>query len=229
MASDAAKGFMQSYNVPRGTFLRLEIYEKLLRKWQKAVNLVGASTLDDTGVAFWRRHMADSAQLLHHAPPNWQKWVDMGTGGGFPGLVIAILRTEKSTNATNSAKIAPEVHLIESDGRKCAFLQTVIRETGVAATVHEGRIEAMRAQKPACFADIDVISARALAPLPDLLALTQPYFAPHTKGLFLKGKTWAAELEKARKWGTFAVDSVPSDTDKDARILICGRPQPRGA
>ena len=229
MISDVAKGFMQNYDVPRGTFLRLEIYEKLLRKWQKVVNLVGVSTLDDTGEAFWRRHIADSVQLLCHAPPHWQKWVDMGAGGGFPGLVIAILQAEKTSKSANPTKAVPEVHLIESDGRKCVFLQAVIRETGVAAVVHEGRIEAMWAQNPSCFANIDVISARALAPLPDLLALAQPYFAPHTKGLFLKGKTWAAELEKAQKWGDFAVDIVPSDTNKDARILICGRPQPHGA
>lgn len=228
-AENDAKWFAETYNVSRETCSRLETYQALLQKWQKAINLVGASTIDD----FWRRHAADSAQLLALAPTHWQKWLDIGSGGGFPGLVIALLLAERTAlnDALNDAPPAM-VHLIESDQRKCTFMRTVIRETGALAEVHEGRVEDIALEKAGgsdVFTQIDVISARALAPLPRLLELAAPYFATHTntetKGLFLKGKNWAEELQKAEQYWQFDVEVVESRTNKDARILVCGYPQ----
>lgn len=216
MASEDVKWFVEAFNVSRETCLKLQTYEALLLKWQKTINLIGPSTVNN----FWRRHVADSAQLLSLAPKDLQKWVDIGSGGGFPGLVIAILLSEPSPKL-----IMPVVHLIESDQRKCTFMRTVVRETQVSAQVHEGRIEDIVLEKEGFFSDIDIISARALAPLPKLLDLAAPYFENHTKGLFLKGKNWKEELKMMRRDWKVNVEVVESITNKDARILICGYPK----
>jgi len=211
-----ATHFAALFDVSRETMQRLEIYRKLLAKWQDSVNLVGPST---TG-QFWTRHAADSAQLLALAPNNANLWVDIGSGGGFPGLIIAQFWAERPQ--TDRAI----VHLVESGTRKCAFLDEVIRATNAPAQIHEGRIETLIAERPAELAGADVVSARALAPLPKLLEISKGYFDSHTKGLFLKGKEWEAELALARQFWTFDVDIVPSITDPQARILCCGQPHP---
>jgi 16S rRNA (guanine527-N7)-methyltransferase len=151
-------------------------------------------------------------------PKTARKWVDLGSGGGFPGLVIAQIWAER---APEEAAI---VHLVESDGRKCAFLRTVIRETGAPAAVHEGRIEDLIAQKPDVFAGTDIVSARALAPLPKLLDLSTPYFDIHTIGMFMKGQGWQDELTQAQQYWNINPKVVSSRTDKAGKIIVCQHP-----
>ncbi len=213
--SEGAKWFTETFNVSRETRQALEIYERLLVKWQNSINLVGPSTIDQ----FWQRHAMDSVQLLELVPASAQNWLDLGAGGGFPGLVIAMCWLgDKNT--------AKQMHLIEANQRKCTFLRTVIRETGCSATVHEGRIENFATRTGANFGPFDVVSARALAPLPKLLSLAVPFFEIYTKGLFLKGKGWQEELTKARQLWKVECEIVKSRTDRAGRILICDYPQP---
>jgi 16S rRNA (guanine527-N7)-methyltransferase len=189
-----AAGFQSATNVSRETLARLEHYATLLRKWQPAINLVGPGTLDD----LWRRHMLDSAQLAPLAAG--RRWLDMGSGAGFPGLVLAILGVGG-------------VHLVESDARKAAFLATVARETAASAIVHTSRLEDLQAEP------FDVITARALAPLPRLLALAHHLAGPETIFLFPKGQDVDAGLTEAAKCWKFQVDRVPSRTDPRGSIL----------
>jgi 16S rRNA (guanine527-N7)-methyltransferase len=167
----------------------------VLVEWQRAINLVSRRSLAD----LWRRHMLDSAQLLALAP-GARCWVDLGSGAGFPGLVLAILG-------------APEVHLIESDGRKCAFLREAARRAGAPVTVHEGRIEAI-APWPA-----DVVVARACAPLPRLLGYALPFVAPQTHCLFLKGQDVEKELTQATIYWKMDVERQKSVSDPAGIIL----------
>lgn len=213
-AGRAAIQLAMARDVSRETILRLETYRQLLEKWQQTINLVGPSTIPE----FWTRHVADSAQLLTLVPKTARKWVDLGSGGGFPGLVIAQIWAER---APEEAAI---VHLVESDGRKCAFLRTVIRETGAPAAVHEGRIEDLIAQKPDVFAGTDIVSARALAPLPKLLDLSTPYFDIHTIGMFMKGQGWQDELTQAQQYWNINPKVVSSRTDKAGKIIVCQHP-----
>ncbi len=161
---------------------RLEIYETLLRKWQRVINLVAASTLDD----LWVRHFADSLQISE-AAPDARLWLDLGSGGGFPGLVTAIRYADVP---------GAHVHMIESDQRKCAFLRTVARETGAPATVHCGRIEAIA---PELDAPIEAVSARALAPLAALLGYSEKFIEKGAIGVFSKGENAGAELMDRRR------------------------------
>jgi 16S rRNA (guanine527-N7)-methyltransferase len=142
----------------------------------------------------------DSAQLFPLIPEGARVLIDLGSGAGFPGLVLAILGV-------------PEVHLIESDARKCAFLREAARVTGTPVAIHAGRIEAM-APLPA-----DVITARALAPLPKLLDIAAPFLQPHSICVFLKGKTAAEELRQARRQWQMKEEILPSRTDPAASIL----------
>ena len=229
-----AEDFRAAFHVSRETCARLATYEGLLRQWQRAVNLVGPSTLN----AIWHRHFADSAQLLALVPSP-RSWVDLGSGPGFPGLVVAILLAEPSRHfaeapsplhrlgegALRSPTQRPEparITLIESNARKCAFLREVVRQTGLASSVSvdilSTRIEtaATQGSLPAP----DVVSARAVAPLDKLLALAVPLFASSTVGLFLKGRDAAAELEAAEKLWNFRSELVPSRTEHDARIVV---------
>ena len=133
--------FEQRFNVSRETITRLLSYQALLGKWQQKINLVGPATL----AQFWERHVLDSAQLLALAGAQRRIWLDLGSGGGFPGLVLAIMLADNTENASPDTS---HVHLVESDRRKSAFLQAVIRETGVPASVHNCRIEALAADNP---------------------------------------------------------------------------------
>jgi 16S rRNA (guanine527-N7)-methyltransferase len=182
--------------VSRETRERLNIYADLLRKWQRSINLVGPRTLDD----LWNRHFTDSAQLLPLIPPSARVLVDFGSGAGFPGLVLAILGV-------------PQVHLIESDQRKSTFLREVARATGTPITIHAKRIEQV-APFPA-----DVVSARALAPLGDLLGFAAPFLGPDTLCLFPKGQMAEDELTAASKIWNMNVDRIQSVTDPSATIL----------
>lgn len=184
--------------VSRETRTKLEIYEAELRRWQKVKNLVGPSTIG----AMWSRHFIDSLQLANLA--SGKVWADLGSGGGFPGLVLAIARP------------GTLVHLIESDSRKCAFLRHVARVTGANAQVWEGRIEAVLSRlDPAP----SVVTARALASLDDLLGLACPLLMKGAVGLFPKGRDHQAELTKAAESWRFDADEIPSVVDPDGRII----------
>jgi 16S rRNA (guanine527-N7)-methyltransferase len=184
--------------VSRETAGKLDIYEAELRRWQRIKNLVGPSTLGEIR----ERHFADSLQLADLAEGD--VWADLGSGAGFPGLVIAIARS------------GTQVHLVESDSRKCAFLRHAARATGVPAKVWEGRIEAVL---PKLDPVPTVVTARALASLDDLLALAAPLLMKGAIGLFPKGRDYSSELTKAAESWRFAADAIPSAVDPDGRIL----------
>ena len=232
--------------------VRLATYEKLLRQWQKAVNLVATRSLDDV----WQRHFADSAQLLRLAP-SARSWVDLGSGGGFPGLVLAILLAERAVSTRGDtatqrgqdgpaharlpgadggpgaargsvlAQPAPPVRvaLIESDTRKSAFLSEVARQTGIAVDILSTRIESAATQSK--LQAPDVVTARALAPLDKLLHLAAPLSSPRTVGLFLKGREAAKEVEAARKMWVFNSELIPSRTEAGAHIVRVGALGPK--
>ncbi len=200
---DAESFFAQSH-VSRETMEQLSEYESSLRKWQKSINLVSGSTLKQ----LWHRHFWDSAQLVGMAPASASKWVDLGSGAGFPGLVIAIMAAERP---------GFEMHLVESDHRKCVFLQEVIRRTGAPARVHTSRIEAP--ETVLAIGACDVVTARACAPLGRLLGWAMPYFGSDTVGLFLKGKNVSEELTEARKSWTFNQVDIASRAEAGAIVL----------
>ena len=191
-----AAGFQRLTGVSAGTLDTLERYAALLRKWQGRINLVGRSSLAD----LWRRHMLDSAQLLPLLPADARVLVDLGSGAGFPGMVLAILGV-------------PEVHLIESDQRKAVFLRQVSRETSTPVIVHAERIDAVP-PFPA-----DVVTARALAPLPELIRLAARFSGPDTVGLFPKGQDLDRELTAVTKTTSMRAEMLPSITDPKGTIL----------
>lgn len=197
--------FKAVFSVSRETLDRLKIYEKLLQRWQKTINLVAPSTLTQV----WGRHFADSAQIVGLAPENPKTWVDLGSGAGFPGLVVATLLAETAKT---------QVTLIESDSRKAAFLRETAREMTVPVDILPLRIEA--ATTRATLNPADVVSARALAPLPRLLALATPLCNAQTVCLFLKGREANKELQAAEIEWIFESELVPSLTDSDGRIVV---------
>jgi 16S rRNA (guanine527-N7)-methyltransferase len=197
-----AEGFAARCDVSRETLDRLRCYRDLLQTWQKTINLVGSSTLEDA----WRRHFWDSAQLWPLIPPGARTLLDIGSGAGFPGLVLAILGM-------------PHVSLVESDTRKAAFLREAARQTGAAVTVYAARLEALagRLELP------DVITARAVASFDLLLEMTKLYMTPNTVCLFLKGRQADTEIETARARGLLTgearLEKIPSATDPSGVIL----------
>jgi 16S rRNA (guanine527-N7)-methyltransferase len=209
-AKDRAAAFALT-PVSRETGERLDLLVGELRRWQAIKNLVGPGTLD----AVWTRHVADSLQLLDLAPEA-RVWVDLGSGAGFPGLVLGIAALERH---------GMRVDLVESNGRKCAFLRHVARLTGAPVTVHEARLEAVIDR----FAGADVVTARALTPLPRLLAWAEPLLTTGTTGLFPKGREVEGELTKAAKSWRFDAELVPSRTDSDARIVRIHSLKARGS
>jgi 16S rRNA (guanine527-N7)-methyltransferase len=202
-ASGAAAGkekFARLSGADAATLALLTGYERLLGEWNARVNLVAASTLD----AIWTRHFLDSAQLLPLIPADAKCIVDIGSGAGFPGLVLAIVLRERPGLC---------VHLIEATQKKCRFLEAAAEATGAPVKVHWGRAESISPIK-AC-----AVTARAVAPLPELLALADPYFSGKTVGLFLKGQNFARELTAARAQWNFAVETHPSQSDSSGVIL----------
>lgn len=191
-------------DVSRETAGRLAEYAALLRAWNPKINLVSKQTLADLE----SRHFADSAQLLALAPQDATTWADLGSGGGFPGLVIAILAAE--------LRPSPRVTLVESDQRKAVFLRTVAQRTGVAVTVLANRIETIPPL------GTDVLSARALAPLATLLDYASRHLAPSGTALFPKGANWRAEVDEALERWRFRCENLPSATSPDGAILRIG-------
>ncbi len=186
--------------VSRETMDKLRIYQELLTKWNPRINLIGASTLPDA----WTRHFVDSAQLWKFQS-GFGDWMDLGSGAGFPGLVLAIISSEITP--------ASRFFLVESDARKCAFLRNVVRETEVSVEVHNTRIENITG------IEVDVVSARALAPLKELMQFSVKLLRPGGYCLFLKGQNCDTEITEASKEWEFQQQSFHSVTDSRAKIL----------
>lgn len=202
--TDAAS-FHAAFPVSRETIERLTLYADLMAHWQKSINLISSKTLDD----IWLRHIADSAQLLNFKPEKAKRWIDLGSGGGAPGLVVAICLSEDPD---------VQVDLVESNAKKCAFLREVIRRTGIKARVYNQRVEDfVLTQKPV---DYDVVSARALAPLPRLLDYAETFIQQGAIGLFLKGQHVDEELTEATKCWMIKAQKHPSLSDSLGSILI---------
>jgi 16S rRNA (guanine527-N7)-methyltransferase len=182
-------------DVSRETLARLSRYLELLQRWQRAVNLVGASTLADP----WRRHILDCGQIAPHVPRATRTVLDLGSGAGLPGLVLALLGVSG-------------VQLVESDQRKAQFLREAARVTQAAVVVHAGRIE----QLELC---ADVVTARALAPLPRLLELAARFLTSQSLCLFLKGETALDELTQARQSWHMQCEIVPSRSGSRGVLL----------
>ncbi len=183
-------------HLPSDIQTRLETYQALLLKWQKSVNLVSNSTLSDS----WNRHFIDSAQLAKFITKLNPIVVDIGSGGGFPGMVLAIM-------------LDGEFHLIESDQKKCIFLSEVSRETKTKVIIHNDRIETSTIHK------VDYITSRACANVSQLFSWTEKLVSHETKCLFLKGKNYSIELDEAKKDWQFDFSNHPSVTESESAIL----------
>jgi len=190
------RGFAALTGVSRETLARLEAYAALLLEWSQRINLVGRSTLADV----WRRHFLDSAQLLPLVPAGTQSLIDLGSGAGFPGLVLAILGV-------------PGVELVEADSRKAAFLREAARIAGAEIALRPCRIEAVAAHA------VDVVTARGCAPLDRLLPLAQRFIGSRTTCIFLKGERVEEELTATGKAWTMTVSRCPSRADPGGIVL----------
>jgi 16S rRNA (guanine527-N7)-methyltransferase len=209
LAADKARALVIT-PVSRETENRLDRFVALLLDWQRHTNLIGASS----EAILWTRHIADSLQLLDLAP-SAKIWVDLGSGAGFPGLAIACALADEA---------GVEVHLVESIGKKATFLREAVRATGVPAVVHAERIADFAKHPPR---RIDIVTARALAPLPKLLTEAYPLLKTGATGLFPKGQDVDAELTDAAKYWNIQSRLVSSRTDPKAKILIVRQLQPR--
>jgi 16S rRNA (guanine527-N7)-methyltransferase len=186
---------------------RLDCFVDLLLAWQQRINLIAPSTVP----SLWSRHVADSLQLLDlvEAPARRRVFVDVGSGGGFPGMVIACAVADVEGS---------EVHLVESNLKKAAFLREATRQTRAPALVHAARIEQVAATLDAM--PVDYVTARAVAPLPDLLGLIAPLVKRGAKALLLKGQDLEHELTESTKHWHIESETVPSRTGASGRILI---------
>jgi len=196
--------------VSRETLHRLDRFVATLLAWQRRMNLVASST----EATLWTRHVADSLQLLALAPEA-RIWADLGSGGGFPGVVIACALADIP---------GAHVHLVESNGKKASFLREAVRAAGVPATVHARRIEDFVKNAPV---PIDVVTARALAPLQKVLVSTYPLLKTGTLGLFPKGQDVARELTEAAKCWKIQASLSPSRTDPKAQVVIVRGLEPK--
>jgi 16S rRNA (guanine527-N7)-methyltransferase len=197
--------------VSRETEERLDRYIALLREWQPKTNLIAPSTIS----SIWTRHVADSLQLLDLAP-SAKRWIDLGSGGGFPGIVLACALADQ---------IDTTVHLVERNAKKAAFLREALRVTGGRGMVHLAEIEDFVDSNPPA---ADYITARALAPLNVLLGLAAPLISEGAKALFLKGQDVEAELTESTKYWTVQAKLHPSRTSVDGRIVEIDQLSPKG-
>ena len=188
-------------DVSRETSERLEIFASTLIKWNPKINLVSKRSLDE----LWTRHILDSVQVFKAAETASGKWLDIGSGGGLPGVIVAILAAESGTYS--------EVRLMESDQRKCAFLRNVARECGVPMTVVAERIEVANPEQSS------VLSARALADLSDLLSFAERHLSVGGIAIFPKGISWKKEVDNALKQWRFDWEAIKSLTEPEAVIL----------
>ncbi|WP_298916160.1 16S rRNA (guanine(527)-N(7))-methyltransferase RsmG [uncultured Roseobacter sp.] len=187
-------------DVSRETFTRLQTYHDLLTKWNPTINLVSKASVD----VLWDRHIWDSAQIYQIAG-HGDAWADIGSGGGLPGLVVAILALEMQPSRV--------VILVESDARKATFLRTVIRELGLSSKVVASRVEAIDPL------NADILSARALADLNNLLGYAYRHLKADGHAIFLKGASWEKEVEDARRSWSFDVVAHKSKTNDDSAVL----------
>jgi len=194
---------MIGLGVSRETQEKLDHFVALFDKWSKTINLVAPSTKAN----IWHRHIADSAQLFKLLPEP-KRWVDLGSGGGFPGIVLAILFSETDGHW---------VHLVESNHKKAAFLRLALSETNASGSIHPCRIEDAAKEIPSC----DVVSARALADLGQLLSYAEPWmlFKPKTRAILHKGRDYQSEIEKARGRWRFDLVIHKSAIEADSVIL----------
>jgi 16S rRNA (guanine527-N7)-methyltransferase len=197
--------FAAQTGVSRETFARLKAYADLLTDWNARHNLVAKSTLPD----IWYRHFLDSAQLAPLIPAHAKTLADLGSGAGFPGLVLAAMRPDLA------------VTLHEATTKKCAFLQAAAERMGIKAAIRNARLEDLP-PKP-----FDVVTARALAPLPQLLTYAYPFTGPNSVCLFLKGQNVGAELTEAHKYWNMQASQVPSQTEPSAAIVTVRQLGPR--
>ncbi|MEO1748426.1 MAG: 16S rRNA (guanine(527)-N(7))-methyltransferase RsmG [Pseudomonadota bacterium] len=192
---------MSGVNVSRETFSRLDAFSNDFQAWADRINLVAPSTREE----FWRRHVVDSLQLLAICPKE-RIWADLGSGGGFPGMIIAIALADDHDS---------RVTLIESNRKKCSFLQMAKAKYAPRSIIVAGRIEEV-------VPDIEppeIVTARALAELDVLLALTQRWLEQNTRGLFMKGREYVGEVEKSRTHWQFDLVTYKSRTAPDSAIL----------
>jgi 16S rRNA (guanine527-N7)-methyltransferase len=216
--------FAEHKNVSRETFSLYEDWYNLLRRWNNKINLVSSSTVQN----FWLRHALDSFQVAACAPSTAQHWLDMGSGGGFPGLAIAISLKEQGVKRGDAAGVV----LVETNGKKCNFLRTVIRELDLPAKVKQVRVENLvldneetddldHKQNPLFGGRApDVITARAFAPLVKLCEYSAPLQGVDTMCVFPKGRTWQDEVDAAKRDWSFDLQTQQSETDEEAKILI---------
>jgi len=183
-------------DVPRETQEKLDCYVQLLIKWQARINLISSKTLPE----IWHRHILDSAQLVSYLPKTPSVILDMGSGAGLPGVILAILTGH-------------QLHLVESDSRKIAFMRTALRETCTSAILHEQRMETVPALRP------DIITARALAPLSQLITLASGQHHEKIEYLFLKGREAKQELTALPACPKMEAECLPSMTDSQASII----------
>lgn len=188
--------------VSRETSDRIGKFVDLLLKWNGRINLIGTATADQV----WQRHVLDSLQICDLAPKVPEKWVDLGSGGGFPGIIAAIFLAERGSMSA--------VHLVESDQRKAAFLREAARQLGLNVTVHARRIEDLAPL------GADVLSARALTALPGLCSFADRHLAPAGICLFPKGASWQQEVGDAKKSWVFDLETRPSVTSPESMILM---------
>ena len=189
------------YDVSRETMDSLTNYVKILKKWNATINLVSKNSIKDV----WKRHILDSAQLFKFANHDVKNWLDIGSGAGFPGLVIAILAKEKFRDLTFT--------LIESDKRKCVFLSEVVRELSLNVKTISKRIEDCSPQ------DADIISARALTQFEKLVSYFKYHGKIGSKGLFLKGKNVEMEIKESNNIDLFNIKLIPSEIDEGGFVI----------
>ncbi|MBL4812637.1 MAG: 16S rRNA (guanine(527)-N(7))-methyltransferase RsmG [Rhodobacteraceae bacterium] len=193
------------HNVSRETYEKLRAYEALVQKWTRKINLISSSNIDDV----WNRHIIDSTQLYPLMPDNTKLWADFGSGGGFPGIVMAILAAERSAETS--------FLLVESDQRKATFLRTVNRELDLGLKVNAQRTESLDSLQA------DVISARAFMPLDGILSHVYSHIAQNGQAILPKGRRAKAEIQQAKKTWRFDLKAIPSITDPEASILVIER------
>lgn len=201
MTSDDDGGRLIGLDVSRETSQRLSALVALLIKWNKAINLVSKDTVGE----IWSRHILDSAQIFNLGCKA-SLWADLGSGGGFPGLVVAVLAAEKAPHM--------QIVLVESDQRKAAFLRQAGQTLGLNVKVLADRIENVQPL------NADIVSARALAPLPQLCVFAHRHLSPDGAAIFMKGRSHSEELTNARDNWNFALESHPSITDPSALVLV---------
>lgn len=191
---------LKDLDVSRETFEKLEAYAHLIRKWTTRINLVSKNDIDN----IWVRHIVDSLQV-HELAPSCQHWVDMGSGGGFPGIVVAVLAAEKGS--------PQKMTLVESDQRKCAFLRQAVRDLGLNVEIIAKRIEDVDPL------NADVLSARALSSLDQLLVFAERHMRQKGVALFPKGARWEIEHQEAQQNWSYFLEPITSRTNAAAAVL----------